>query len=143
MLFNPRRTFYLQGFSARAATITIHHATGTSIEISGIFQSAEDCAVLGFCNAYDYFNHLRAKWLPRRDLSNLVLTFNPEMNSALEGNVRIDYPKYPAVAWNKITVASGAGVLYEAPLLPDNATIQAGDAARSLVQATLSGVAPL
>jgi hypothetical protein len=58
-------------------------------------------------------------------------------------NVRIDCPKYPAVAWNKITVASGAGVLYEAPLLPDNATIQAGDAARSLVQATLSGVAPL
>ena len=45
--------------AGRAATTTIHDATETGVSISGIFQAAEDFAVLGWWNAYDYFNHLR------------------------------------------------------------------------------------
>jgi hypothetical protein len=32
--------------------------------------------VLGFYNAYDYFNHLRQKHLPKTDLSGLLLEFD-------------------------------------------------------------------
>jgi hypothetical protein len=58
----------LQGFTGRAATTTIHDATETGLSISGTFQAAEDFAVLGWWNAYDYFNHLRLKHLPKTDL---------------------------------------------------------------------------
>src|ERR1039457_2664140 len=58
-IFDPRRNLQLQGFAGRAATTTIHNATETGISISGIFQAAEDFAVLGWWNAYDYYNHLR------------------------------------------------------------------------------------
>jgi hypothetical protein len=54
---------HVQGFSGRAATTTIDDATETGISISGIFQAAEDFAVLSLYNAY--FNHLRLKHLPR------------------------------------------------------------------------------
>jgi len=47
----------VQGFSGRAATTTIHDATATGVSISGIFQAAEDFAVLRLWNAYDYFTH--------------------------------------------------------------------------------------
>ena len=47
-IFDPRRNFQLQGFAGRAATTTIHDATETGVSISGIFQAAEDFAVLGW-----------------------------------------------------------------------------------------------
>jgi len=72
-IFDPRRTMHVQGFSGRAATTTIHDTSDTGLSISGIFQAAEDFAVLCLYNAYDYFNHLRLKPLPRTDLSGLVL----------------------------------------------------------------------
>ena len=53
-MFDPRRNLQLQGFSGRAATTTLHDATETGVSISGIFQAAEDFAVLGWWNAYDY-----------------------------------------------------------------------------------------
>ena len=75
-IFDPRRNLQLQGFAGRGATTTIHNATATGVSISGIFQAAEDFAVLSFWNAYDYFNHLRLKHLPRTDLSGLKLEFD-------------------------------------------------------------------
>src|ERR1039458_7534627 len=72
-IFDPRRNLQLQGFAGRAATTTIHDGTETGVSISGIFQAAEDFAVLGWWNAYDYFNHLRMKHLPKTDLSGLKL----------------------------------------------------------------------
>ena len=72
-IFDPRRNFQTQGFTGRAATTTIHDASATGASISGIFQAAEDFAVLGLYNAYDYYNHLRLKHLPRTDLSALTL----------------------------------------------------------------------
>lgn len=73
-IFDPRRNFQTQGFTGKAATTTIHDATETGVSISGIFQAAEDFAVLNLYNAYDYFNHLRLKHLPRTDLSNIAVT---------------------------------------------------------------------
>src|SRR5260370_1155211 len=67
--FDPRRNFQLQGFTGRGATTTIHDATKTGVSTSGIFQAAEDFAVLGWWNAYDYYNHPRLKtcnWKLRR-----------------------------------------------------------------------------
>lgn len=62
-IFDPRRNFYLQGFTGRGAT-TIQDAIETGGSTSGIFQAAEDFAALGYWNANDYFNHLRLKHLP-------------------------------------------------------------------------------
>lgn len=64
---------HLQGFSCRAGATTIRDATETGLSISGIFQAAEDFAILYLYNAYDYFNHLRLKHLPRTDLAGVGL----------------------------------------------------------------------
>ena len=52
-IFDPRRNFHVQGFTGRAAAAPIHDAAETGIWISGIFQAAEDFAVLCLYNAYD------------------------------------------------------------------------------------------
>ena len=49
---------------------------------SRILQAAEDFAVLGLYNAYDYFNHLRQKYLPQTDLSGLMLEFDIEYDAS-------------------------------------------------------------
>lgn len=77
-IFDPRRNFQLQGFTGRGATTTLHDATATGVSISGIFQGAEDFAVLELYHAYDYYNHLRLKHLPRTDLSGITLSFDIE-----------------------------------------------------------------
>ena len=46
-------------FTGRAATATLHDASATGVFISGIFQAAEDFAVLGQYNAYGYSNRFR------------------------------------------------------------------------------------
>ena len=75
-MFDPRRTIQLQGFSGRAATTTIHDATETGFQISGILPTAEDFANFELFSAYDYFNHLRLKQLPLTDLSGLTLQYD-------------------------------------------------------------------
>src|SRR3954452_3453353 len=60
-IFDPRRNFQTQGITGRGATTTMHHATETGVSVSGIFQAAEDFAVLGWWNTYDYFSPLRLK----------------------------------------------------------------------------------
>ena len=118
-LFDPRRTVQLQGFSGRAATTTLHDATETGFQISGIFQAAEDFANVELFSAYDYFNHLRLKPLPMTDLSGLTLQYDMEVLpvNGEEGNVRPDSPRYPSVGWDKLTITTGAGDIYEVPVL--------------------------
>ena len=99
----------MQGFTGRGATTTIHDASATGVSVSGIFQAAEDFAVLGFYNAYDYFNHLRQKHLPRTDLSGLTLEFDIEYDHALDGAMRLDAAKYPSVSWDAMTFVCGKG----------------------------------
>ena len=118
-LFDPRRTIQLQGFSGRAATTTIHDATETGFQISGIFQAAEDFANVQLFSAYDYYNHLRLKQLPVTDLSGVTLQYDMQVLkvNGEEGNVRPDCVRYASVGWDKLTVTTGSGDIYEVPLL--------------------------
>ncbi len=99
----------MQGFAGRAATTTLHDATATGVAISGIFQAAEDFAVLGFHNACDYFNHLRVKPAPRTDLSGLKLEFDIDYDHTLDGAMRLDAAKFPSVSWDAMTFVCGVG----------------------------------
>jgi len=132
---------HVQGFSGRAATTTIHDATETGLSISGIFQAAEDFAVLCLYNAYDYFNHLRLKPLPRTDLSGLKLEFDIEYDYALDGAVGFDAAKYPSVSWDAMTFVCGAGDIHEVKLL-DHATVISGSETPASLQLDLSAEAP-
>ncbi len=79
-------------------------------------------------NAYDYFSHLRLKYLPRTDLSGLTLAFDIEYDHELDGAMRLDAAKYPSVAWAAITFECGVGGpanTYEVRLL-SHATVISG-----------------
>ena len=135
---------HVQGFSGRAATTTIHDATETGLSISGIFQAAEDFAVLCLYNAYDYFNHLRLKHLPRTDLSGLRLEFDIDYDHALDGAMRFDAAKYPSVSWDSMTFVCGAGTpaeIHEVRLL-DHATVIGGGETPATVSFSALGLAP-
>ena len=143
-IFDPRRNFQTQGFTGRGATTTIHDASATGVSVSGIFQAAEDFAVLGFYNAYDYFNHLRQKHLPRTDLSGLVLEFDIEYDHALDGAMRLDAAKYPSVSWDSMTFVCGKGgasEIREVKLL-SYATVVSGGETPASVSADASGTQP-
>ena len=137
-IFDPRRNFQLQGFAGRAATTTIHDATETGVSISGIFQAAEDFAVLGWWNAYDYFNHLRLKHLPKTDLSGLKLEFDIEYDQTLDGAIRLDAAKYPSVSWDAMTFVTGTGDTHDVRLL-DHATVVSGSETAATVLIDISG----
>lgn len=126
--FDPRRTVQLQGFSGRAATTTLHDATASGFQISGIFQAAEDFANVQLFSAYDYFNHLRVKPLPVTDLSGLTLQFDMEVLrvNGEEGIVRPDCVRYASVGWDKLTITTGAGDIYEVPLMSHAQVLSGG-----------------
>ncbi len=127
-IFDPRRTVQLQGFSGRAATTTLHDATETGFQISGIFQAAEDFANVQLFSAYDYFNHLCLKPLPVTELSGLTLQYEMDILpvNGEEGNVRPDCVRYASVGWDKLAVTTGAGDIYEVPQM-QHASVVAGD----------------
>jgi hypothetical protein len=132
-IFDPRRNFQTQGFTGRGATTTMHNATETGVSISGIFQAAEDLAVLGWWNAYDYFNHLRLKHLPKTDLSGLKLEFDIEYDQTLDGAMRFDAARYPSVAWDAMTFVTGRGDVHEVQMLP-HASVLSGSETPAVVQ---------
>ena len=128
LLFDPHRTIQLQGFSGRAATTTLHDTTETGFQISGIFQAAEDFANVELFSAYDYFNHLRLKPLPVTDLSGLTLKYDLEIlpvNGEV-GNVRPDCVRYASVGWDKLTITTGNGDIYEVPLMQYASVVSGG-----------------
>ena len=111
------------------------------MSISGIFQAAEDFAVLGLYNAYDYYNHLRLKHLPRTDLSGLTLAFDIEYDHTLDGAMRLDAAKYPSVSWDSMTFECGVGGAantYEVRLL-DHATVVSGSETPASVVLHITG----
>ncbi|MBS1876639.1 MAG: hypothetical protein JSU00_25715 [Acidobacteria bacterium] len=127
-MFDPPRTIQLQGFSGRAATTTIHDATETGFQISGIFQAAEDFANIQLFSAYDYYNHMRLKPLPVTDLSGVTLQLDMQVLqvNGEEGNVRPDCVKYPSVGWDKLTITTGNGDIYEVPLMAHCSVLSGG-----------------
>lgn len=143
-IFDPRRNFQLQGSAGLAATTTIHNATATGISIVGIFQAAEDFAVLGFWSVYDYFNHLRVKHLPTTDLSGLTLGFGSEYDHTLDSAMRVDAAKFPSVYWDAMTFVCGAGDpndIYEVRL-HDHVTVVSGGETPASCQFDAGGIAP-
>lgn len=64
-IIDPRRIMHVQGFSGRAATATLHDASETGFQISGIFQAAEDFANVQLFSAYDYFKSSAPEAAPR------------------------------------------------------------------------------
>jgi hypothetical protein len=138
-LFDPRRNFQLQGFSGRGATTTLHDASATGVSISGIFQAAEDFAVLEWFNAFDYYNHLRCKPLPRTDLSGLTLAFTLEMDRALDGAVQIGSQKYPSVAWDSMIFFVGPQMHSWMVKLTDYAEVQSGSIQAATAMLTIEG----
>ena len=137
-IFDARRNLQLQGFAGRAATTTLHDATESGVSISGIFQAAEDFAVLGLWNAYNYFKHLRLKHLPKTDLSGLKLEFDIEYDQTLDGAMRFDAAKFPSVSWDPVTFVTGAGDIHEVRLL-DHATVASGSETAATVLIDISG----
>lgn len=134
----------VHGFSGRAATTTLHDATATGASVSGIFHAAEDFAVVGLWNAYDYFNHLRVKQMPRTDLSGLKLEFDIEYDHALDGAMRLDAAKFPSVSWDAMTFVCGVdgpNDLYDVRLL-DHATVVSGGETTTSCQFDAGGIEP-
>ena len=111
----------------------MHDATETGVSISGIFQAAEDFAVLGWWNAYDYYNHLRCRHLPKTDLSGLKLEFDIEYDQALDGSMRFDAAKYPSVSWDAMTFVTGKGDVHEVRLLGHATVVSGGETAASVL----------
>jgi hypothetical protein len=140
-VFDPRRNMHVQGFSGRAATTTIHDASETGLSISGIFQAAEDFAVLCLYNAYDYYNHLRLKHLPRADLSDLKIEFDIEYDHDLDGAMRFDAAKYPSVSWDALTFVCGKGEMYQVRLL-DHASVISGSETPATLTLQMTGGGP-
>jgi len=137
-IFDPRWNFQVQSFARRAATTTIHDATETGISISGIFEAAKDFAVLGWWNAYDYFNHLRLKHLPKTGLSGLELKCDMEYDQTLDCAIRLDAAKYPSVSWDGMTFVTGTGDTHDVRLL-DHATVVSGSETAATVLIAISG----
>src|SRR5712671_6966213 len=108
-IFDPRRNFQLQGFAG-----------------------------LGWWNAYDYYNHLRLKHLPKTDLSGLRLEFDIEYDQALDGAMRFDAAKFPSVSWDAMTFVTGVGDIHEVRLL-DHATVVSGSETAATVRIDTSG----
>ena len=128
-IFDPRRNFQTQGFTGRAATTTLHDATATGVSISGIFQAAEDFAVLGLYNAYDYYNHLRLKHLPRTDLSGLTFAFDIEYDHDARRRDAAGRRQIPSVSWDAMTFecgVGGAGQIVRGASARPNATVVSG-----------------
>lgn len=72
-------------------------------------RASEDFAVLGWWNAYDYFNYLRLKHLPKTDLSSLKLESDIEYDQTPYGAIRLDSAEYLSVSWDAVTFVTGAG----------------------------------
>ncbi|MEN6535429.1 MAG: hypothetical protein ABFD89_17325 [Bryobacteraceae bacterium] len=96
----------MQGFIRRGATTTLHDASATGVSISGIFQVAEDFALLRIYNAYDYFNHLRMKRPLRTDLCGLRLVFDIEDGHVIGATVR------PTI-WTTLVLNEGHSLAFD------------------------------
>ena len=64
--------------------------------LSGIFQAAEDLAVLCLYNACDCFNLVRLKHPARTDLSGLRLEFDIDYEYRFDRGMNLGPGKHPA-----------------------------------------------
>ena len=108
----PDRTLHLRGFDSFAAAASIHHATPTGFEVSGIFRDPADFAVAVLYDADNFFEHPSIKYLPDFDFSGLTLNFTLQYSDSVQP---IDSPKYSWIDWATLDVIRPDGT---APKFP-------------------------
>ena len=110
-IFDPRRNIQLQGFTGRVPRRPRSTMRPRRVCPSpAIFQAAEDFAVLGLYNAYNYFDHLRAEAPaangPFRPHSGVRHRVRPRRSMVLCGWTP---PSIPSVSWDAMTFVCAAG----------------------------------
>jgi hypothetical protein len=128
----------LQGFAGRAATTTLHDATETGVSISGIFQAAEDFAVLGWWYAYELLQPPPVEAPAEERSLRLKLEFDIEYDQTLDGTMRFDAAKFPSISRDAMTFVTGSGDIHEVRLL-DQATVVSGSRTAATVLIEISG----
>ena len=93
---------------------------------------------MGSWNAYDYFNHLRLKHMPKTGLARLKLEFDIKYDQALGGAIRLDAAKYPCGSRAAMTFVTGSGNSHDVRLL-DHATVVSGSETAATVVIDING----
>lgn len=134
----PDRTLYLRGFDTFASAASIHNATSTGFEISGIFRDPADFAVAVLYDTDNVFEHPLIKYLPDFKLAGLTLSFSLLYSDAVQP---IDSPKYNWVDWATLDCIREDGSIANISLL-DNALIADADfpAASATLNVAATGV---
>jgi hypothetical protein len=136
----PDRTLSLRGFNTFAAAATIHNASPTGFEISGIFRDPADFAVAVLYDADNVFEHPSIKYLPDFNFAGLTLDFTLLYTDSVQP---IDSPKYNWIDWATLDVIRPDGTTANIPLW-DNATLNASafPAASATMTVDAAGVQP-
>jgi hypothetical protein len=136
----PDRTLSLRGFNTFAAAASIHDASPTGFEISGIFRDPADFAVAVLYDADNFFEHPSIKYLPDFNFAGLTLDFSLLYTDSAQP---IDSPKYNWIDWATLDVIRADGTTANIPLW-DNATLAGADfpAASATVTVVATGLQP-
>ncbi len=134
----PDRTLYLRGFDTFAAAASIHNASPTGFQISGVFRDPADFAVAVLYDADNAFEHPSIRYLPDFNLTGLTLNFSLIYSDEVQP---IDSPKYNWIDWATLDVVreDGSSPSPAAPIsLIDNSML--ADAEFPAASATLTVV---
>ena len=136
----PDRTLYLRGFDSFAAAASIHNATPTGFQVSGIFRDPADFAVAVLYDADNVFEHPSIKYLPDFNFAGLTLNFSLLYTDALQP---IDSPKYNWIDWATLDCIREDGSIANMSLF-NNAMLADATfpAANATVNVTATGVQP-
>ena len=131
----PDRTLSLRGFDSFAAAATIHNASPTGFEVSGIFRDPADFAVAVLYDADNVFEHPSIRYLPDFNFAGLTLDFSLLYTDSVQP---IDSPKYNWIDWATLDVIRPDGTTANVSLW-DNAML--ADSAFPAASATVNVVA--
>jgi hypothetical protein len=113
----PDRTLYLRGFDTFAAAASIHNASPTGFQISGIFRDPADFAVAVLYDVDNAFEHLSIRYLPDFDFAGLTLNFSLLYSDTVQP---IDSPKYNWIDWATLDYVLEDGSSGRVPLLDNS-----------------------
>ena len=113
----PDRTLYLRGFDTFAAAASIHNASPTGFEISGVFRDPADFAVAVLYDADNAFEHPSIRYLPDFNFTDLTLNFSLLYSDGVQP---IDSPKYNWIDWATLDCVREDGSTQSIPLLDNS-----------------------
>ena len=136
----PDRTLSLRGFNTFAAAASIHNASPTGFQISGIFRDPADFAVAVLYDADNFFEHPSIKYLPDFNFAGLTLDFTLLYTDSVQP---IDSPKFNWIDWATLDVIRADGTTANVTLW-DNALLGSGTfpAASATVTVLAAGLQP-